>query len=146
MDVIQSALLKIKKMEASVNKYIQASINQNKTVLIGDQTDQLDKGKDSFSITIVPSYASSTKKIKLGKGQPIDRVTLKDTGGFYRSFDIQANTTQATISTTSPHYKFLVAHYSTNKILGIQRGNMKDFVISHTLPEIRKQFKTILKT
>lgn len=33
-------------------------------------------------------YADRTILIKEGKGQPTDRVTLKDTGDFYRSFDL----------------------------------------------------------
>lgn len=144
MDVIQAALIKLKKMKLAVNNSIQASINGNKTDLLQDQTQQFDKGKDAFNVSFIPSYATSTKKIKQKKGQPTDRVTLKDTGEFYDSLDIQANKTQATISSSSDHYKYLVAHYKTNKILGIQRGNMKVFLIENTIPEIEKQFKAIL--
>lgn len=34
-------------------------------------------------------YSAKTKRIKQAKGQPTNRVTLKDTGGFYRSFAIR---------------------------------------------------------
>lgn len=34
-------------------------------------------------------YAPSTIRIKARKGQPSNRVTLKDTGDFYKTFDVQ---------------------------------------------------------
>ena len=34
-------------------------------------------------------YTISTKEIKEAKGQPTNRITLKDTGEFYRSFRVQ---------------------------------------------------------
>lgn len=33
-------------------------------------------------------YSGKTVRIKKEKGQPVDRVTLKDTGAFYRSFEV----------------------------------------------------------
>lgn len=35
------------------------------------------------------SYSPVTVKIKLAKGQPTDRITLKDTGDFYKSYIIK---------------------------------------------------------
>ena len=35
------------------------------------------------------TYAPSTIRIKARKGQPSNRVTLKDTGDFYKTFDVQ---------------------------------------------------------
>lgn len=40
--------------------------------------------------TIGGSYTPFTKKEKIKKGQPTDRVTLFDTGEFYESFSIKA--------------------------------------------------------
>ena len=36
------------------------------------------------------NYSPATVRIKNAKGQPTDRVTLKDTGGFYRSIKAEA--------------------------------------------------------
>lgn len=35
-------------------------------------------------------YAASTKRTKRRKGQPVDRTTLRDTGGFHKSFKVDA--------------------------------------------------------
>lgn len=43
-------------------------------------------------------YATTTEKIKKEKGQPVDRVTLKDSGDFYDSFKIKADKRSFSIS------------------------------------------------
>jgi len=146
MGVVETFIKRLNEMEASINKSIQSSINSNKEVLIEQQTDgQMNKGKDANNITMQPSYALSTKKYKQGKGQPIDRVTLKDTGKLYDSINIQANTTQAVISTNVNYFKYLIDHYSNNKILGIQQKATEEFLEKYTIPEIEKNFKAIIK-
>jgi len=48
-------------------------------------------GEDSEGKTLESiggGYSPFTQQIKGGKGQPTDRVTLKDTGEFYRTFDV----------------------------------------------------------
>lgn len=47
------------------------------------QQDRLFSGKRSDGTDIEPEYKFVTTDIKLRKGQPTDRVTLKDTGDFY---------------------------------------------------------------
>ena len=129
-----------------INKSIQNSISTNKAVLIEQQTGgQFDKGQDSQGIQFVPKYAFSTKVAKRRKGQPTDRVTLKDTGKLYNNIEIQAQTTQAIITANVEYFKYLVAHYDKNTILGIQTEAMKDFLNKFTLPEIEKNFKTIIR-
>lgn len=54
--------------------------------------EQLFKGIDSTGRTLESiggGYAPLTIEIKKSKGQPYDRVTLKDTGEFYESFDVR---------------------------------------------------------
>ena len=51
-----------------------------------------DQGEDSRGIELAAvggSYALSTIRIKKKKRQPSNRITLKDTGKFHKSFDIQ---------------------------------------------------------
>lgn len=42
-------------------------------------------------------YSPVTKAFKQAKGQPTDRITLKDTGEFYRSFRVFVQSNQITI-------------------------------------------------
>lgn len=75
--------------------------NVVKTLIIklnteGLPTSQLyEKGEDKFgkklsgkTIAIGGKYTPFTQKLKNEKGQPTDRITLKDTGAFYMSFQV----------------------------------------------------------
>jgi hypothetical protein len=44
---------------------------------------QMYSGKRADGSTILPPYAPLTVFLKVKKGQPVNRVTLKDTGNFY---------------------------------------------------------------
>lgn len=62
-------------------------------VYLNTQKQLFEKGinADSLSLSEVRGlgYSPYTKAVKAKKGQPTDRVTLKDTGEFYRSFDVK---------------------------------------------------------
>ena len=51
----------------------------------------IDKGKKTTYKGIERRYAPATNRIKRKKGQPFDRVTLRDTTEFYRSFKIKTS-------------------------------------------------------
>jgi hypothetical protein len=93
----------------------------------------------------VPKYAESTKRYKLANNQPIDRVTLKDSGDLYNNIIIQANSTQAIISANVAYFTYLVSHYNRNQILGIQDKEMRAFLIKYMYPILEKNWKDILR-
>jgi len=144
MGAAERLIRKINALEKAINPSIKESIDRNKGVLIDDQTDQMDSGKDSLNISFVPSYADSTKQYKRRKGQPTNRVTLKDTGDLYRSIQIDTTTTQAIITANVEYFKYLVTHYENNVILGIQSDLMKDFIIKYTKPILKQNWQTII--
>ncbi len=91
-----------------VNNVINLDINEilselwldvsiQKTILDLNREDQLfDKGIDSLGISLESiggAYSPVTVQIKRSKGQPTDRVTLKDTGDFYETFRIKVGPT-----------------------------------------------------
>ncbi|MGB6267410.1 MAG: hypothetical protein WBF67_00240 [Olleya sp.] len=54
-----------------------------------NRIDQLyNVGEDSNG-DVLQAYTANTVSIKARKGQPTDRTTLKDTGDFYRSFNLK---------------------------------------------------------
>ncbi len=133
-------------MEAAINPTIQETINKNKPLLIDEQTnEQMFKGEDSQGQQFVPSYALSTTIIKKKKGQPTNRVTLKDTGDLYSSIDIQANTTNMIISANIEYFKYLVVHYDQNIILGLQRPFLDEFTNRVIAPAIGKKWTQIIR-
>ena len=89
------------------------------------QREQLDAGRKSNGRRILPEYAESTIKRKIRKGQPTDRVTLKDKGVFYAGIKATFSRTDMMIDITSVDVKtkFLVEGYGA-KIFGLN----KDFL------------------
>src|SRR5210317_512607 len=116
MSVVNRFTKKIKALENAINPTIKKTIEGNKPLIIDQQTnEQLYEGKDSDTKDIKPSYALSTKIIKTKHrrpSQPIDRVTLKDSGDLYKSIKVDAKTNEMIISANVAYFKYLVTHYS----------------------------------
>jgi len=135
---------KLRELKAVVNPTLKQTIDRNKGVLIDQQQGQMNKGRDAFNVSFIPSYAESTIKKKKAKGDPFNRVTLEDTGELYRSIQIETTTTQAIISTNIEYFKYLLDHYDTNIILGIQSEFMNEFLNKYFKPELEKAWRQIL--
>lgn len=81
---VTSVLVKILK-QAKTKKYI---TDLNTKVQLFDYGEDA-RGVQLAAVSKTGGYAPSTIRIKTKKGQPTNRVTLKDTGDFYKSFDVQ---------------------------------------------------------
>ena len=106
------------------NKNIQKLITDlNTKVQLSDQGED-SEGKKLASIG--GGYAPSTVRIKRIKRQPTNRVTLKDTGDFYSSFDVKVESNaDFTIEadTTKGSYD-LTERYGDN-LVGLQKENVE---------------------
>ena len=100
-------------------------------------------GQDSKGKSL-GSYAESTKRIKIRKRQPIDRVTLKDTGDFYESVRIIAKDDELIIETSIEYAKYLTKKYGAD-ILGIQDMELSDFTKKYIFPELENNINEIIK-
>ena len=147
MNVLDRLQQQLKAMEAVINPSIQETINRSKPLLIDEQTNTqwYSKGQDAEQSEISPSYALSTVIAKQKKGQPTDRVTLKDTGALYDSIRVEATATQLIISANVEYYKYLVIHYDTNILLGLQEPFLKKYIEVGVIPTIKRNWDGILK-
>jgi hypothetical protein len=146
MGVVDKFNKRIDELEKVIYPTIQRTVNRNKGDIIDQQTDgQMYKGEDSKGMQFVPSYAFSTIQSKKRKGQPTNRVTLKDTGDLYKSINVDAKTTEFIISANVEYFKYLVLHYSNNIILGLKREYLTQFVNTKVLPNLEVEFKKIIK-
>lgn len=89
-------------------------------------TEQLYMGITSEGKEITPAYAASTIVRKKSKGQPYDRVTLRDTGQFYQKLDAYADNNKIYIDSDVDYSKYLAEKY-TDKIFGLSKDNKKQF-------------------
>lgn len=147
MGVVDRFNKTLRALEASINPTIKETIDRNKPLLIDEQTNTqwYSKGQDAEGKALVPSYALSTTIIKKKKGQPTNRVTLRDTGDLYNSIKIDTTTTEMIISANVEYFKYLVAHYDSNIILGLQRPFLEKFVEVGILPNLKRTWTNIIR-
>jgi hypothetical protein len=74
-----------------------------------------------------PDYTPLTIKIKKSKGQPTDRVTLKDTGDFHDSFYVKFERDQFIILASDVKAGKLVAKYGF-EIFGLSEEDLIDLL------------------
>ena len=93
----------------------------------------------------MPSYALSTKIVKQRNNQPTNRVTLKDTGDLYASIKVETTTNEMIISANVEYFKYLVAQYDSNIILGLQRPFLEKFVKGVIVPNLGVKWRNIIR-
>ena len=132
------------KIDPTIEKTVQA----NENFIIKMNTEQMHRGELSTGKEIRPSYAPATIQYKKRKGQPFDRVTLRDTGNFHFSqLKVIARYKDFVIDTSlsgSRPYGFLMSKYGED-ILGLNDKNKKELVNKKLLKPLEKLFNTLKK-
>lgn len=140
-DIFDDALKTVDELRKSINPSIQKAFDDNKDVIndIQANVQMFDRGEKSDGGKIVPKYSLITKIKKTKKGQPTDRVTLRDTGKFHRTLEVIARDDEVEITTSVDYAKYLFKKYGDD-ILGIQEEMLEEFVEQYILTEIKKTF------
>ena len=79
-------LVKLHNFEKKLDKILIDAVKKFEAEIIDMNTAQLDAGSDGEGNPIEPAYTGFTVAIKRSKGQPTNRVTLKDEGDFQNAF------------------------------------------------------------
>lgn len=108
-----------------------------------DNIEQLAAGLDAEGEEITPAYARATVKLKQAKGQPADRVTLKDRGDFYRGIVAQVRGEQVENVGTDEKTAALEEKYGPD-IVGVSEPHLEDFRQQLLLPELQYQTNRLL--
>ena len=87
--------------------------NDKELVEINRQKQLYEKGINAEGVEIwdYRPYKPSTQKKKAGKGQPYDRVTLKDTGKFYKGMLLKVKGDEYDIDSTDETTRYLKDKY-----------------------------------
>ena len=139
------ALKKISKNGANIAAEI---LMKNDHIIIDMNTDDqlFNKGVDSTGDRIIASdpYSPFTVGIKKLKGQPTNRVTLKDVGNFHGSFKATKSGSNVVIGATDSKTKDLVDRYGKD-IFGLIKENKEETRVSYIHPEVSNQISKALK-
>lgn len=135
----------VREMQDVLHPTLAQVFDANKSVIknYNTQLQLYDKGINAMNISLRPAYAASTKRYKVKRRQPTDRVTLKDTGDFYSSIEIIAEADRLIIETDIEYGRFLVSRYGKD-ILGITNMNLTDFYNKYIKEELKLSLEDII--
>ncbi len=83
-------------------------------------------------------YTRTTIKIKLSKGQPADRTTLRDEGDFHASIHVDAFKDRVEIVADDPKATKLTVDYGRD-ILRPTNANLREFFNTYFLPQLKQR-------
>ena len=132
-------------IESSVYRVLKETINENDYIIIDMITqDQLfEQGIDGTGnkiknqITGELGYRRFTIQVKISKNQPIDRITLKDTGSFYDSINVVGTDDELVVSSNIGITPDVIEKYGID-VLRPTRENLEEFINEYYLPNIKE--------
>tara|TARA_R110002050_G_scaffold72194_3_gene155432 strand:- start:113 stop:559 length:447 start_codon:yes stop_codon:yes gene_type:complete len=121
---------------------IKMIVKKNANEIIGLNTkDQLFReGVNNEDQKLKPLYSNPYKKIKKALNQPTDRVTLKLTGDFHKSFFVQIGNESFRIDAKDEKTKHLVKRYG-ERVFGLTNSNVDLFQELVVRPDLLKELR-----
>lgn len=105
---------------------------------------QMYSGRNSEGDPITPTYTRLTVAYKKRKGQPADRVTLRDTGDFYKGIYAKLEGTSITVGSTDDKAKLLEEKYG-EEIFGLDLEPKREFVFGPFLKAVQEKISAVTK-
>lgn len=118
--------------------------------IIGDMNaqDQLyERGinRNNEELMSIDPYKDITVQIKRFRGQPYDRVTLRDEGDFHRSINVTARHNEFEIYATDIKTESLIRKYGDD-MLGLTDDNIIELTWEYIYPELYERLTKSLST
>lgn len=120
------------------------AINDTAKEYVDKQREQLFSGENENGEKILPEYTARTVAIKKKKGQPTDRVTLKDTGAFYTDMFIDVRKDEYVIDSADEKSAALQKKYG-EEIFGLNEQNQTSYVENNLEPVFLERSKKALQ-
>lgn len=96
-------------------------------------------GRRADGSEILPTYSDLTIELKEQKGQPSDRVTLRDTGAFWKSLTVDVKSDTFTISATDAKTVSLVKKYG-ERIFGLSKeSKSEEYIPLYFFPLLKQK-------
>jgi len=137
VDFFMAPLLRV-----NMERIIGDSIEEHSPDIIELNLAQLEAGQTAEGEEIRPFYKPITVKIKKTKGQPTDRVTLKDEGSFYGGFRTEPAPGGTAVTSTDEKTAALVKKYSLD-IFGLSVAS-REQLRDRLRPTVQDKFRQAL--
>ena len=150
--MISTLLERVKRFNSDLTegKIFQEVIKENENVIIDMNAENqlFEKGVNALGVSISSyrPYSDKTVEIKKMKGQPFDRVTLRDTGDFHSAFFVRVSRENFSIDSTDWKTKKLVKKYGDQKgdIFGLTDENLTELITEYVAPEVLEIAKNMI--
>lgn len=147
MKLISDMIERVVTFRDSINITIREAITANEAFIIDlNVEDQLyEKGinRNAVEISDYAPYKNLTLQIKASKGQPTNRVTLRDTGDFHSSFYLQIGDDSFEIKASDEKTEALIKKYG-RQILGLTDENLNEVIHTYIYPAILEMRSRVL--
>lgn len=141
---IKNLVYRLRKFKDILSEELKNEIMKHEDVIIQMVVrDQLyDQGIEGRGISIMSyqPYTARTIQIKQRKGQPYDRVTLRDTGEFYSSLHVEFDDDGFYVTSTDDKAKYLLARYGKT-IFRLTNQNFTELLRNYIIPELQQKLK-----
>jgi len=143
MEVLDNLIRKLRKVKDLLPALLLAVIIESEAAIADLNIEQLQAGIRSDSSPIEPPYTPLTVAIKKVKGQPFDRVTLRDEGDFYQGIKIEVFQNEFRLIGTDNKTFKLESKYG-EAILGLTQENRIRLIEEILLPGLVDKIRDIL--
>ena len=127
--------------------YIQRIIMDNEAYIVDlNAQDQLyEEGINRLGVSIMDyaPYRPLTIAIKEQKGQPTNRVTLRDTGNFESSFYLEVSDKQFEVKASDWKTEALIKKYG-RQILGLTDENISSLIWDYIYPDLIEKAREVI--
>lgn len=145
-NIIENLLSRVQNFEANINKYIREEIEDIEPFICDmnaqNQLYELGVNSDNKKIADYAPYTSTTIAIKRLKGQPTNRVTLRDSGDFHASFFLDIDDYKFFIDATDDKVNKLAFKYGEN-IFGLTDSNINELTWEYIYPMLLDKIKNL---
>ncbi len=139
---------RLRKFKTILSQELENTILDNESVIVEMITQQqlYEQGIEGRGIEILSyaPYAESTIRKKIKKGQPTNRVTLKDTGDFYKSLRIEFDDKGFYIASNDFKSPYLLEKYGPT-IFRLTDENLKILIHRYVRPALTVKLKEYLQ-
>ncbi|QNH60746.1 hypothetical protein [Hymenobacter sediminicola] len=143
MDRLEELSRGFARLHRVLKAQVEETVRENTAFLEDANTEQLSQGKDSAGQDITPEYADLTIALKQVKGQPTDRVTLRDSGDFYTSIVTKLGGNQFELVATDPKAPELLEKYG-DEVLGLSEQALDEFRQDYVKDDLRQAARKTL--
>lgn len=140
---LRSLTYRLRKFKPILDECLRDVIEEHEKEIVDMIRSQLWSGFNGYEENIIPPYADRTIKRKISKGQPTDRVTLKDTGAFYQSLSIEFDNDGFRVVSDDKKAVHLLSRYGED-VLRLANKNLKELLTQYIRPILGERLKEYL--